>query len=165
MKGLASNGPATESREKLMLFGQLVGDWEITETRNRMSDGSWVTGKGEIHMRWILNGRGVQDIFGPIDEATGQFIPVGTTVRFYDESIDAWRSTWNAPLQHEQRTFIGGPVGSEIVLRESNPAPGLDEHWIFSEIGRDTFRWRAERLNPETGRREIVERMEVRRLP
>jgi hypothetical protein len=33
IKGLGADGPHSEFKEKLMLFGQFVGDWDIIEAR------------------------------------------------------------------------------------------------------------------------------------
>jgi hypothetical protein len=104
--GLAANGPHPEFKEKLALFGQFVGDWE-TEDRYLKDDGTWGVGRGGIHWRWILEGRGTQDTFTEIDEKTGKEFAWGTTVRFYDPKIDAWRSTWSSPRQGAAKTFIG----------------------------------------------------------
>src|SRR5947208_16011412 len=60
IKGLGAEGPFPELKEKLMLFGQFVGDWEM-DARYPQPDGTEIKAKGEIHFGWILNGRGVQD--------------------------------------------------------------------------------------------------------
>src|SRR5438874_12763366 len=61
IKGLGADGPFPELKEKLMLFGQFAGDWEL-DARYTLPDGRNTTAKGEIHFGWILSGRGVQDV-------------------------------------------------------------------------------------------------------
>ena len=164
IEGLAANGPIADHAEKLKLFGQFVGDWEILECRNRKDDGTWSVQRGKLHWRWILEGRAVQDVWTMIDEKTGRSIPVGTTVRFYDPKINAWRSVWISPVQGFVLPFIGRPVGSEIVLEGKN-VQGYPIRWIFSEITRTSFRWREEVLkDPQTGW-EMDEEMRIRRAP
>jgi hypothetical protein len=51
IKGLIAEGPDPELKDKLMLFGQFVGDWEI-ECESLQSDGKWVKSKGEVHFGW-----------------------------------------------------------------------------------------------------------------
>ena len=143
IEGLAAEGPFPEYGEKLALFGQFVGDWDIVEWRNLEADGSWTTGRGELHWRWILEGRAVQDVWSTIDKASGHPVPLGTTLRFYDSKIDAWHSVWISPVNHVARQFVARQVGSEIVLEGKN-AHGASVRWIFSEIERDAFRWREE---------------------
>src|SRR5487761_1774729 len=48
IQGLASEGPNSEFKEKLMLFGQFVGDWDILECRYLQTDGTWANQTGEL---------------------------------------------------------------------------------------------------------------------
>jgi hypothetical protein len=163
IEGLAANGPYPELREKLELFGQFVGDWEM-EDRYLKEDGTWDVGRGRIHWRWILEGRGMQDTFTEIDEKSGREIPWGTTVRFYDPKIDAWRSTWNSPRQGAVKSFIGRKVADQIVL-ERRSEEGHTWKWIFSEIKKDSFRWHSE-MGRDNGKTwTLTEEMQVRRKP
>ncbi|MDA8142876.1 MAG: hypothetical protein M0T81_02720 [Thermoplasmatales archaeon] len=139
IKRLNAAGPAEDMKEKLMLFGQFVGDWDIVECKNLMQDGSWKTSKGELHWGWILGGRAVQDIWTSVPD-------MGTTVRFYDSGIDAWRSTWISPTQNVVRMFTGNKVGDEIVLETKESSTDIMK-WIFFSIQENSFRWRAERSN------------------
>ena len=63
IKGLGADGPDPNMREKLMLFGQFVGDWDIVEARYPQPDGTEIKRKGEIHFGWILDGRAIQDVW------------------------------------------------------------------------------------------------------
>ena len=164
--GLAADGPNPALRRKLMLFGQFVGDWEITEFRNLQDDGSWKGGKGwkgEIHWRWILEGRAIQDIWGHRDPKTHKLVPAGTTVRFYDSKLGAWRSTWLSPSQHAVRTFIGRMVDERIVLDATDCTKGQAERWIFSQITPNSFHWHAEKRRKRQAEWVVTEEMSVRR--
>jgi hypothetical protein len=63
-------------------------------------------------------------------------------LRFYDEAIDAWRSTWIGPHNRAVMPFLARSVGDEIVL-EGSFEDGVRTRWIFSEITPDSFSWRA----------------------
>lgn len=139
VRKLNSRGPAEKYRDKLMLFGQFVGDWDIVECRSLLDDGTWETTREELHWGWILDGRAVQDIWMTTDPETWEN---GTTVRFYDSRIDAWQSVWISPGQEVVRKFIGRQIGNEIVL-ETTELQGKLMHWIFFDIARDSFKWRA----------------------
>src|SRR5437867_12361 len=91
IKGLGADEPFPGLKEKLMLFGQFVGDWE-TDARYPQPDGTDIKAKGEIHFGWILEGRAVQDVWMGRDQRTGRAVPAGTTLRYYDPKIDAWHS-------------------------------------------------------------------------
>jgi hypothetical protein len=62
IKGLVANGPDPILKEKLMLFGQFIGNWDIIEARYVQPDGTWVNMKGEVHFGWILGGTAIQDV-------------------------------------------------------------------------------------------------------
>ncbi|MDG6956764.1 MAG: hypothetical protein JRN13_06510 [Nitrososphaerota archaeon] len=118
---------------------------------------------GEVHARWALGGTGIQDVWGPLDGESGRLVPQGTTLRFYDPSIRAWRSTWVSPYQRAVRRFIGRKEGEEIVLREEG-AGWKGELWIFSEISQTSFRWRAETPTSPRGERRVTEDYLIRRI-
>ena len=139
-------GPAGPHAEALGLFGQFVGSWTL-EWAGRDTDGNPATMTGELHFGWVLGGRAVQDIWivpgrGQPGEGKPPLAFHGSTIRFYDAAIDAWRSTWIEPVNGRVRRFIGRPTGDEIVLVSDEDDPQL--RWRFTDIGPDSFRWRGE---------------------
>ncbi len=144
-RGLAADGPAEDLADKLMLFGQFVGDWDVDFTVYG-PEGAAHTEKAEWHFGWVLEGRAVQDVWivprrGERERAGPVKSDYGTTIRFYDPSIDAWRVVYVSPLQGDVLTFVAREVGDEIVL-EGRDAEGAPMRWIFSEITEQSFRWR-----------------------
>jgi len=149
-----------------MLFGQFVGDWDILEDRFYPPDATRSLERnltrGELHWRWILDGRAVQDVWMSIDEKTGKAIPEGTTIRFYDQKLDAWHSIWISPTQGVVKTFVARQVGTEIVL-EGRTHEGDPVKWIFSEITPSSFQWRSEESR-DSGKTWILkEKMQIRK--
>ena len=65
----------------------------------------------------------------------------GATLRFFDPTIQAWRSTWIGPVRHLVRPFIARQVDDEIIL-EGSFAPDNLTRWIFSQVAATSFRWR-----------------------
>ncbi len=159
--GLDANSPDPKLKDKLMLFGQFVGDWDIVEARYKEKDGTWVKEKGEVHFGWILGGTAVQDVWIGSDRSDNVTI-YGTTIRFYDPKIDAWRSTWISPVKGLVRTFIARKVKDEIVL-ETKTAEGLPERWVFSEITPSSFRWRSEEMQDGGKTWILTEEMHIKR--
>lgn len=95
----------------------------------------------------MLGGRAVQDIWivpgrGEPGEGQPPLAFHGTTVRFYDPTIDAWRSTWVEPLNGRVRRFIGRVTGGHIVLLSDEDEPQL--RWSFTHIAPDSFTWVGE---------------------
>ena len=103
-------------------------------------------------------------MFGRAAEEGSQDVTLfGTTIRFYDPKIDAWRSTWLSPIKGLVRTFIAHKVNDEIVL-ESKTAEGYPEKWIFSQITPDSFRWHSEETHDDGRTWILTEEMQIRKL-
>jgi hypothetical protein len=142
---LHDSGPFEPLADKLHLFGQFVGAWDL-EWRGQDKDGRDMVVAGELHFGWILGGRAVQDVWrvpkNPADAPAGLGGFYGTTIRFYDPKIDAWRSTWMNPPGRVSR-FIGRPDEDGIVLEciDTDRAP---ERWSFRDITPNSFRWVGE---------------------
>jgi hypothetical protein len=131
MRPFLAEGPDPALAEKLALFGQFVGSWDLEivyhDPERRLS--------GEWHFAWALDGRAVQDVW----IAPG--VEWGTTLRFFDPRIDAWRSTWIGPHKGLVLPFVAKQVGDEIVLEREEV--GTTTRWIFSEVAPESFHWRA----------------------
>lgn len=142
---LAASGPRTELREEQQLFSPMIGSWDVAITNHR-PDGDEVM-QGEWHFGWAMDGRAVVDVWIAPSRAarartgdhSGEW---GTTIRFHDPSINAWRCTWIGPKNGVVMPFIARGQDGEIVL-EGSFAQGLVTRWIFSDIQPGSFRWRA----------------------
>lgn len=160
IKGLGATAPDAQMKDKLMLFGQFIGDWDIVEARYPQPDGTDIKRKGEIHFGWILDGLAIQDVWMTYQEKAHRFVPAGTTIRFYDPKIDAWQSIWISPSQDVVQTFIGRKIKEEIVL-ESCAKEGYPEKWIFSDITPQSFRWHSIESHDNGDTWELTEEMEI----
>lgn len=165
IEGLMAEAPDAELREKLMLFGQFIGDWEI-DAEYFLPDGTRPKGKGEVHLRWILSGTAIQDVWSGQIENPPPGVPrtsFGTTVRFYDPKIDAWHCIWIAPAGGFFQTFVARQVGDEIVL-EGKSRQGYPERWVLSEITPRSFRWRSFESHDDQKTWQLTEEMFVRKI-
>lgn len=159
LRSLFADEPAPKYKDQLMLFGQFVGDWEF-EGGAVTPDGTRSTDKGEIHFAWVLQGRAIQDLWIEREVSDNRPGVYGSTMRFYDPSIDAWRITWMEPGYGVVTSLIGRKVGEEIVL-EGKTGEGQTIHWIFSEIKPNSFHWRGEKLVGDTW--QVYEELSARR--
>lgn len=165
--GLAASGPDAAHADKLMLFGQFVGEWEFDYVGFK-PDGTKETGKGEWNFGWVLEGRAVQDVWMVPGRAernkrgvkTGE---CGSTVRFYDPKLDAWRVVWVGPVHANLRTFIARLIDDEIVL-EGKDDDGAPMRWIFSEVTKQSFHWRGVTSHDEGKTWQLQQEMFVRRV-
>ncbi len=149
--------------EPLQLFGQFVGAWDL-EWHGLDRSRSPIVVRGELHFGWILDGRAVQDVWRvPIDRNDAEQMRGfhGTTIRFYDPQIDAWRSTWLDPLNGRVRRFIGRAVGNTIVLEGLDEEPR--ERWSFRDITHESFLWRGEESTDGGRTWTLVDEMYARR--
>jgi hypothetical protein len=153
--------PHPDLAAELALFGQFVGSWDLVVVNHR-PDGTIQRASGEWYFGWVLEGRAIQDVWiSPRrSERTAGAAPgdYGATLRFFDPSIGAWRSTWIGPVNAAVRPFIARPVGDEIVLSGSFK-PGVDVRWIFSHITARRFRWRAEESTDQWRSRRLLQEM------
>jgi hypothetical protein len=62
IEALEASHPRASLAEKLQLFGQFVGSWDVVGTSYR-PDGSQETVQGEWHFGWVLEGRAIQDVW------------------------------------------------------------------------------------------------------
>jgi hypothetical protein len=133
----------------LQLFAQFIGSWDLQWTATG-ADGEPLSATGELHFGWVLGGRAIQDIWivpgrGQPGEGQPPHAFHGTTIRFFDDHIDAWRSTWMNPVMNTVRRFIGREEGGRIVLISDEELP--HQRWSFSDIEPDSFRWQGEFSN------------------
>jgi hypothetical protein len=144
-EGLAAGGPHPDFADKLMLFGQFVGDWDVDFVVYG-PDGSKQKERAEWHFGWVLDGRAIQDVFiiprrSEREKSNWARYDYGTCLRFYDPSIDCWRVVWVSPINGEILTFTARQVDEEIVLKGKD-VDGTPMRWIFSNITQDSFHWR-----------------------
>jgi uncharacterized protein len=144
LEGLLASGPHPDLADKLQLFGQFVGDWEVDWTGYQPGSVVGQTGKGEIHFTWVLDGRAIQDVWiFPTREDLRSGLPIdewGSTLRFYDPSLDAWNISFHSPINHVVRNMIARPMGDEIWVEGPN-LKGQPIRWVFSQITSHSFHW------------------------
>jgi hypothetical protein len=158
---LVSDGPSEALAAQLDTFGRFVGSWDLRWSRPG-DDEAPAEVPGELHIGWVLGGRAVQDVWivpgrDTGDAGQGPYAFWGTTVRFFDAELGAWRSTWVEPVTGRVRKFIGRPVEDEVHLVSTDGEPFL--RWRFTEIGPDRFVWRGEYSTDEARTWRLEEQM------
>jgi hypothetical protein len=111
---LGAEGPAPEMAEKMMLFGQFIGSWDLDLVAYPPGeDGSRYA--GEWHFGCVLDGHGIQDVLiaWPVAAPRGNSLQggKGSTLRVYDPGLDAWWICWMGPDDREFSTLLARSVG------------------------------------------------------
>lgn len=130
-----------------MQFGRFVGSWDLDVIYYDESGAVRRQTSGEWHFGWALEGRAIEDVWivpprtqrSSGGQAPGEY---GATLRFYDPSIDAWRSTWHGPVHGIVWPFIARQEDDAIVLTRTEEDGALTR-WIFDRIEPNSFHWRA----------------------
>src|SRR5687767_12872272 len=95
---LISQGPHPDIPVEHRIFAPFIGDWDLVVSWFDEAGKASRQERGEWHFSWILEGRGLQDIWivPPRHERTGRsdLYEYGTSLRFYDSKLGAWQSTW-----------------------------------------------------------------------
>lgn len=148
---LLATGPNPEHEDKLMLFGQFVGEWEIKGTFFDR-DGSVVSEHaGEWIWGWVLDGRAIQDvIISPprSRSASGRPFEYGSSVRFFDPRLDGWRVLWVSPVSGAVVQLVAREQDEGIVLEGRTPKNDRCR-WTFTDIERDSVVWSGYESNDE----------------
>jgi hypothetical protein len=143
-QALIAAGPHPDIPPAQSIFAPLIGSWHLEVTWYRQ--GSPIRrDQGEWHFAWVLEGRAVQDVWivpprQRRQEQSAALYEYGTSIRFYDTALGAWRSTWIGPMRAVVRTFVARGEAKTVVL-ETDASDAERLRWIFSQIERDTFTW------------------------
>lgn len=162
LNGLGATGPNSRFKNRLMLFGQFVGDWDIVSVKSPNPSGVAFNAGGEVHFAWILDGRAIQDVWMTYDGESKRAVPVGTTIRVYDPGSGAWKSTWISVVRHTVQTFIARQFREDVILEGITDA-AKPQRWVFSEITQDSFRWHSEESSDDGESWILTEEMIMRR--
>jgi len=135
------------------LYGFLIGSWSL-DLVAYPDEGGVTHSAGEAHFAWVLEGRAIQDVFiNPRRSDRRNDSPkfanwFGTTFRYFDPAIRAWRVFWLNPDDGVRAELIGRRLGDDIV-QDGHFPDGTPIRWTFSQIAPDSCHWRGERLEPD----------------
>src|SRR5919205_214482 len=92
--------PRPELASRLAVFAPLIGSWSLV-VENVRDDGGVDVTDGEWHFGWALDGRALADVWISPSRAArsagardGEW---GLSLRFWDDALGAFRSTWHGP--------------------------------------------------------------------
>lgn len=142
-----ATGPHPDYREKLMLFGQFEGVWDVDLKFFDEAGNTVFHGPGEWAFAWVLDGRVMQDVLtfsdlrDPSATAPGKR-NIGTSLRHYDPKTDKWRVVWIG-ASSGNLCFLearSDQAGNELLIERKEEGLSL-LRWKFSEISGSAFHW------------------------
>ena len=146
IEALQAEGPYPEYADRLMIFGRLVGSWDVAGRFFDESGNAIRESTGEWHFGWVLEGRAIQDVLiSPPRQGRKRGEPskaYDTAIRVYDSTLDAWRVTAVAPVYGASVNLIAREHADEIWLEGRNPDNDLIR-WTFSEFSYEQVRWQG----------------------
>jgi hypothetical protein len=147
LEALGSDGRNRGLADQLELYGRLIGSWRL-DVDFYFHNGTHLRTDGEAHFEWVLEGHAIQDVFiiparGHRGGARQPWWRYGSTVRWYDPTIDAWRITFFDPPRRVELHQLARAVDDEIVQIGEDSA-GLWRRWRFVQIESSAFRWLGE---------------------
>lgn len=146
LRALHASGPHSDHARAMDTYGRLIGEWEIEDVHFHRDGTARDRRLGEWLFGWVLQGRAIQDVIlsPPRTETadTGERYEYGTTIRLYDDSIDAWHVTFVAPVAGAVVQLLARREGDDIVQTATAP-DGKLLRWVFSEISDTGFVWRG----------------------
>lgn len=162
---LGADGPHPKFEGQLKLYGRLIGSWDLENRYYSPSDGRWHTVSGEWHFGWILDGYAIQDVIimpALADKGKPGFPEGGrgTTIRWYDPRLDAWRVVFFGPADLEYAVLVARSMGDDI-LQEGMAESGFRFRWIFSDISAERFRWQGYRSDDNGTSWRLVQEMQA----
>jgi hypothetical protein len=164
---LHASGPDERYADALMLFGRLVGSWDVDASYFDRDGNRTGERRGEWHFGWVLRGRAIQDVLisPPLDEQArtgGPEIEYGSTLRQYDPKTDTWQISFFAPVFGAVVHLTARAKDDDIVL-EGETADGTSHRWVFSDVTDDAFVWSGYESHDQGRTWAFVERIRAAR--
>jgi len=161
---LIAPGPTPEYPGRMRRFGQLVGSWATKSSRLDEATGEWGEREFTWLVRFILDGRAVQDV-EVVASAThpSGFETVATAIRVYDPNAGAWRVSFFAPTSGEYCHLVATPYRNGL-RQDGTGTDGRPIRWNFTSITADAYTWEGWVSNDEGASWLLVARNRATRI-
>ncbi len=140
-----ASGPHPDYRDKLMLFGQFEGIWDVAITFYDNAGNLIFDGQGVWEFAWVMDGRVLQDVLTfPDLHDSSVTAPgkrnIGTSLRHYDPKTDSWRVVWIGASSGNLCFLTARQEGANLLIERNDPGMSL-LRWQFTDITETQFRW------------------------
>lgn len=138
---LLASGPHPSLGREAETYGRFAGRWRGTY-RLLLPEGTR-SGRIAVTFGWVLEGRAIQDSGWMLEGLEPKDGP-GSTLRFYDPGIKAWRILFVDPVNHIYKEMVGRRVGDDVI--QQGYSGGRAIKWTFTEVTARSFTWRGYHL-------------------
>ena len=161
VRALVAPGPQSAHPDRMTLFGQLVGTWQVTNRLLDESTGEWSEASLVWTFAYVLDGRAVQDVLvRPHGDDPDARTALGTTVRVYDPQLGVWRVNWFGTASGDYCTLVASGHRDGI-RQDGTQTDGRPIRWNFSAIAADSFAWDGWVSNDEGATWWLEQHMDV----
>lgn len=143
---IQARGPHPSLGDEPKALGRVVGAWDVEYT-DYLKDGTASHRTGEFIVGWVLDGRGVQDLWIVNPTGVGKDREVYTTLYYFESKSRTWHATFVDPEHAAVLSFTGGAVGNDRFVLETQDVNNAETRWSFNDIRPDSFVWRDEQSN------------------
>jgi hypothetical protein len=155
-----SSAPHPDYQDKLMLFGQFEGVWDVDIEFFDETEKAIFQGKGEWAFAWVMDGRVLQDVLTfPDLQDPSAIAPgkrnIGTSLRHYDPKTEVWRIVWIGASSGNLCFLKAKQDGDDLLIERKEPGMSFLK-WRFSGITEKQFYWTGHFSNDD-GKSWILE--------
>ena len=141
-KVLQASQPEATLRQAAAAVDRLVGDWSVDYV-DIAKDGKATRRTGRFVVRWVLDGRAVEDVWIVDPSGTRKEREVYTDVRYFDPNLRTWKAVFFDPEHASVASFTGESGGDGLILHSPDlGAP--DSRWSFINVRADSMVFRDE---------------------
>jgi hypothetical protein len=135
---LKAMGPHPSLGDRAKVFGGLIGTWDVEYT-DFNKDGTITHRSGEFIVGWVMDGRAIQDFWIVYPSGARKDREVYTDLHYYDPKSGAWPTTFIDPEHVSVARFVGGAVGDDRIVLDTQDFDGMNIRWSFNDIRPDSL--------------------------
>ena len=140
---LEALGPHPSLGDQANVFARLIGTWGVEYT-DFSQDGKETHRSGELIIGWVLDGRGIQDVWIVDPSGARKEREVYTDVRYFDPKTRTWPAIFVDPEHASVAKFTGTAVGDDRIVLVTQDFADKETRWSVNDLRPNSFVWREE---------------------
>jgi len=141
-KVLQASQPEATLRQAAGAVDRLIGDWAVDYV-DIAKDGKATRRTGRFVVRWVLDGRAVQDVWIVDPTGSRKEREIYTDVRYFDPKLRTWKAVFFDP-EHDSTASFTGEIGGDGLIMHTPDLGAADSRWSFVDARADSMVFRDE---------------------